>query len=404
MYDYDDVKSIVTDKWDYEVNENGLEVTEDRDIARIIIRIDKLVEKFDLNDVSFEVSSNQECSVGEKIYQKLNFGYTGGLSCKSKIVNQFFKEYLSIRDCRRGDFDSARAFSPNMTVYIQWMDDVEKSMETFDKMNSLSQIDSLGSYKVSYNDLENRIYKCFSDLGDKINGPGFKRIKSRIKKTCDKNYRSMLSYIDRLFENRSRLLVVRLDLKYKKDYNDARRKIISNSGFSSQEIDEFENVKSDMERLLANRRHNKIFDGLLGYIWKLEYGVLTRYHYHVMFFFNSSTKRADKLIGKSIGEYWSNEITQGRGTYFNVNASHNNYKFNVRGQIHYTDEDAREGLRHLAGYFSKADYFMRLKLPKRLRGHQKVNYRTMGKGQIQAPVPSKGGRPRKLSKQPSSCM
>lgn len=382
MCDYDGIASIFIESLDCEISDDGVEVSEDRDIAKVLVKIDKMVDRFDLNDIYFVGRCGMKCSEGEKAYKKLTFGDSAVLSFKCKTVNKFFSVYLSVRDYRKRDLFAVKAFSPNITAYLKWMDDVEKAIENFDKLN--------------YTDFENRIRKCFLTLSDKLNDLKFKIIKLKAKKACDKNYRSMLSYIDRLFENRSRLLVVRVDLKYKKNHNDSVRRSMSEYGISGRGIDEFESVKSDMERLLANRRHNKIFDGLLGYVWKLEYGVLTRYHYHVVFFFNSSTKRADKLIGKNIGEYWSNEITQGRGAYFNVNSSSNYYKFDVRGQVHYTDVDAREGLRRIASYFSKADYFMRLELPKRLRGDIKVNYRTMGKGQIQARDSSKGGRPRKL--------
>ena len=203
----------------------------------------------------------------------------------------------------------------------------------------------------------------------------------------------MLAYIDRIFKKHSRILVIRVDLSYKAEYSTSAQK--PNAG--SNEISaEFEQVKSDIEHLLNNRRHNKIFKDLLGYIWKLEYGVLRGYHYHVIFFFDNAKRSQDIVIGKSIGVYWENVITQGRGTYYNVNGSSHYYKNDARGVIHYTDTSPRKGLEDIAKYFSKADYFMRLELPKQYQRGRNSLYRPMGKGQIKIASGSKRGRPRTI--------
>ncbi|SFG24381.1 YagK/YfjJ domain-containing protein [Neptunomonas qingdaonensis] len=398
MCGYEELDCMLDDKWNYEINEDKLEVTDDRDIGRVLVKIDKMINKFDIGDVYFVGLSGRKCGEGKKIYRKLNIGYPDKLSLTSKVVDQFFRYFMSVRDYKRRGLLTVRAFSPNITAYMQWMDDVDRSIEAYDKVNKLNSVNCGESSDRDYTDLENRIYKCFMRLSDKINSPSFKKLKLKVKKTCDKNYRSMLSYIDKLFEKRSRLLVVRVDLSYKRKYNDAMKKSILNNKDVGLEADEFEKVKSDMERLLRNRRNNTIFNGLLGYIWKLEYGVLRRYHFHVLFFFNSSTRCRDATIGENIGEYWSNEITEGRGAYFNVNGSSSHYQNDARGQVHCTDGNARNGLRHIASYFSKADYFMRLELPKRFKGRKKINYRTMGKGQLQESVSNLGGRPRELGK------
>jgi hypothetical protein len=232
-----------------------------------------------------------------------------------------------------------------------------------------------------------------AQLSDKINDPRFKKLKLKIKKSCYKNYKSMLSYIDRIFQKHSRVLVIRVDLSYKAEYSTSAQKPNAEGNEISAE---FEQVKSDIDRLLSNRRHNKIFKDLLGYIWKLEYGVLRGYHYHVIFFFDNAKRSQDIVIGKSIGAYWENVITQGRGTYYNVNGSNLHYNNDARGVVHHADTRARKGLEDIAKYFSKADYFMRLVLPKQYQRGRKSLYRTMGKGQIKIAPGSKRGRPRTI--------
>jgi hypothetical protein len=389
MFDYDEIDDTVYDKWGYETYDDTVVVTEDRDISKNLTSVDKLIESFALDDVFFAQQEGKRKSEGEKLFGKVVYGDPKHVVFKSKLVEKFFKHFLAIRDYKSRGLLRVRTFSPNITAYIQWMDDVEQSIDTFEKVNALYGVD----HNPDYRNLENRVYQCFEKLSDKINDPRFKKLKLKINKSCYKNYKSMLSYIDRVFEKCSRLLLVRVDLSYKAEYSTSAQKPNAESNEISAE---FEQVKSDIERLLNNRRHNKIFKDLIGYIWKLEYGVLRGYHYHVIFFFDNAKRSQDIVIGKSIGEYWQNVITQGRGTYYNVNGSNLHYSNDVRGVVHHADTRARKGIEDIAKYFSKADYFMRLELPKQYQIGRKSLYRTMGKGQIKIAPGSKRGRPRTI--------
>lgn len=386
MFNYDEMDKIADDKWGGEVIDDTVCVTENIDISRILSKVDKAVKAFRLRDFTLEASKGRNDDVGEQIYNKINFGDQKEITIKNKTVKVFFDCYLSIRGYRKRGLLKVRAFSPHITAYLQWMDDIEQSVVSFDKIRSIH------GETVSYNDLEHRIYKCFERLSEKLSEPKFQKLILKSKHTADKNYRSMLSYIDKLFNKRSRLLVVRVDLSYKAEIADIRRR----ERFTMAEhVSEFEQVKADLERLLRNRRHNKIFRGLLGYIWKLEHGVLRGYHYHVVFFFDGAIRRGDISIGKQIGDHWNENITQGRGEYFNVNGSKCRYKNDIRGGINDSDTEAKQGLVYLAKYFSKPDYFMRLELPKKYQHGSKQLYRTLGKGQIPLRKGKKPGRPRK---------
>jgi hypothetical protein len=72
-------------------------------------------------------------------------------------------------------------------------------------------------------------------------------------------------------------------------------------------------VKANFYQLLSNKRHNAIFDDLVGYVWKLEYGDLKGYYYHLILFFKGSEVKCDFKKGREIGEYWRDVITKGRG-------------------------------------------------------------------------------------------
>ncbi|WP_415887580.1 inovirus-type Gp2 protein [Neptuniibacter sp. QD37_6] len=284
MFDYEEIDKIVDDKWGYEVIDDKVYVTEDRDISRILLRVDKAVRNFRLSDYTLNLNKSSKRNFGELIFKKIYFGDKKEIKTSNKQIKCFFDCYLSMRGFKKRGLFKVRAHSPHITAYLQWMDDIERSVVSFDKIRSIH------GETVNYNDLEHRIYKCFERLSEKLSEPKFQKLILKSKQTTDKNYRSMLSYIDKLFKKRSRLLVVRVDLSYKAEIADICRRA---SFTMADHVSEFEQVKADLERLLRNRRHNKIFRGLLGYIWKLEHGVLRGYHYHVVFFFDGAIRRGD---------------------------------------------------------------------------------------------------------------
>lgn len=131
---------------------------------------------------------------------------------------------------------------------------------------------------------------------------------SRERSLLRNRQRDFETNIDKLFLIYRRLIVLRLDLYYRPD-----------------EIPKVDSTRAceDFERMLNNRRHNRIFEGMVGYIAKLEYGIQRGFHWHVIFFLDGDVRMptADVYHAKTIGDYWSEFITVGAGSYYNVNAS-----------------------------------------------------------------------------------
>ena len=191
----------------------------------------------------------------------------------------------------------------------------------------------------------------------------------------DKSYKSTVQYVDMLFEKYSRLLVVRLDLGFKK----------------SLDGDEFsvEATKKLLKRFLNAKRSNKIFEDLVGYVWKLEYGELKGYHYHLLIFLNGADAHKDVYRGLRMGEYWI-ELTEGKGIFYLSNLNKN--YFNKRGllgigMISHFQKEKRGNLDRIVRYFFKEDQYMREK--------PKKGSRTFGKGEISLSSKIRVGRPRK---------
>jgi len=173
------------------------------------------------------------------------------------------------------------------------------------------------------------------------------REKLRIQqREADRRYEEYAGYIDALFDKNDRLIVLRLDLGYEKRF----AKNIT-----------LEMALEDIDKLMNNRRNNRLFDHMVGYILKTEFGIDRRIHFHTIFFFNGSRRqgRAHIRLAQEIGEYWCNSITQGEGNYWNCNRQIDEFERRGRcgiGEIHWSDEISQSNLKeHVLAYLCKTD-------------------------------------------------
>ncbi|ARP95251.1 rolling circle replication-associated protein [Bordetella genomosp. 13] len=148
---------------------------------------------------------------------------------------------------------------------------------------------------------------------------------------------------ERLFEKRSRYLVLFLTLNYKAQCRD------------DVTIDD---LRRDRDRLLKNIESNPLLQGIQGYIWKIEEGGKAGLHIHLLLFY-AGDHRADVYIAKRIGHYWETVITGGAGAYWNSNAD--KASFTERGlpvgvgQVNRKDKACRDAIRTIIRYMGKPD-------------------------------------------------
>lgn len=216
----------------------------------------------------------------------------------------------------------------------------------------------------------NRVLRQFRE---EAQSTAHKRQLRNFQRAASKNLKGSLAYVDHLFEHYSRLLVVRIDLSYQKD-------IIRNKTISTAM------TRVHRKRLFKRIHVHPLFENCLGYLWKLEYGQRKGFHYHTCFFFDGSKVRGDIMLARRIGEFWKNEITEGKGLYFNCNAIANNYAHSGIGDIHYTNQEKRCALQKAITYITKVDTAVRLVLPQ--------GARTFGRGECITQKEKKRGRPR----------
>lgn len=194
---------------------------------------------------------------------------------------------------------------------------------------------------------------------------------NKFQRSARKNNSSLVRYINKLFDLHARLLVMRIDFGYR----------LENKHDVTAAM-----VQKHRKMFFANTRMNGLFDAMLGYAWKMEYGLDKGFHYHMLFFFDGSKVREDVSIAKQIGEYWNLSITDGIGVYFNCNRIKNSYKSCGIGMINHHDYALRDGLKNAVLYMTKTDNYIKLVLP--------GNARIFGKGEIAQPKLNKRGRPR----------
>lgn len=216
----------------------------------------------------------------------------------------------------------------------------------------------------------NAFNKCVEGIRSEAGSKEFQARLNRYQRSGNKNKKELDRYVDALFDRYSRLLVLRVDLSYRKEYSDIS----------------LERAVSDRVRLFENARANRLFAEMVGFIWKLEHGQDKGFHFHVMFFYDGSKVRQDWSIVQQIGRYWSEVVTKGKGMYFNCNVDKWRYKRCGIGMIAHDDCQLRGGLRDAVTYLTKADLYMQLKTTRR----------GMGKGHFPG-VKDVRGRPRKAA-------
>ncbi len=199
---------------------------------------------------------------------------------------------------------------------------------------------------------------------------------SELKREAQRNCDELETYIDHIFSHYSKLLVIRVDLAYQKGLDVS-----------------LETLESDLKRFHSNRRHNALFDDMLGYVTKIEYGIDKKLHVHALFFFNGHKHREDITLGKGIGEYWVNTIAaktqsgQSTGIYWNCNHHKAQYAKLGIGDIHCTDSEKRQNLMEAVRYLCK-------KTTQLIKPHHAPMTKLLRRGQCKVLNTPKLGRPR----------
>ena len=169
-----------------------------------------------------------------------------------------------------------------------------------------------------------------------------------------KNKKGLDLYFKSLIENRSRVLIIFIELKYLKDQR------------HNVTIFDFHNHIKKLRRLITTE--DSCFKHKTGYAWALEQGYKDGgFHCHLVLTYDNSKRYSDWYIAKAIGEKWQ-EITKGVGTYHNSNDAETKRTYGKDGKlgigrIHRDNPREVENAFTVAGYLTKSDkYGQKLKV------------------------------------------
>ncbi|KTA74617.1 hypothetical protein VO68_20005 [Aeromonas salmonicida] len=217
-------------------------------------------------------------------------------------------------------------------------------------------------------DINNALYAFLWDFKSQAHR---KRLKN-LKRVESRNQRSISTYVNSLFDQHAKLLVIRLDIGYHEDYYDQLT---------------LDLVTDDRNSYL--REIQRKYSALVGYIWKFEYGVDRRFHIHITFIFNGAVHQQDISLGRALGEAWE-DMPDSNGSYYNCQIRREEYQrwgTDGIGMVHYSDTVKRIKLINALGYLTKLGLQLLAVLP--------AGRRTFGR--METPLPqSRLGRPRLL--------
>lgn len=157
-----------------------------------------------------------------------------------------------------------------------------------------------------------------------------------------------------------RTLVVRIDLGYVSVRRDGK-------GYGAAPVT-FAKARRDRDKFLAKLRKGPDSKYVVGYVWKMEYGIDKGYHFHIAVFFDGQYRCRDIHLANRLGALWKTLATDGLGTFFNCNLRKEKYERSGLGMAHCGDHEKWHNVVEYAiGYLWKADLFLRFRTPGKLR-------------------------------------
>lgn len=176
----------------------------------------------------------------------------------------------------------------------------------------------------------------------------FLKTMDHLRRRCQKNHAGAVKLIDSLFAPDNRILALRGDFTCG-DESHEERGIVSSTTARDAKVLHARLIRFVRERYV-----------LRGYISKFEYGLLTGYHFHVLFLLDGQDHRWDVPILQRIGMHWNYNLTEGRGRFRNCNAQ--SYPQRGVGMIKSDDHVTRLVLlKKVLPYLSKTDFWMLFK-------------------------------------------
>ncbi|WP_280563515.1 inovirus-type Gp2 protein [Chromohalobacter sp. 48-RD10] len=215
------------------------------------------------------------------------------------------------------------------------------------------RLEAFGDYDPD--DQKDKLDSAVAKIRGVMQGEQMKRYLHKMGNAKRGRKRGAKRLIHSLMDKYARLEVVRLDLSYRKG------KYVDIVDF----IGALSDVKKDWGMFRQDMNDGVIAPGVVGYLAKLEYGLLSGFHFHVVVLFDGSRHREDIILAKMLGEYWKNQVVlNSEGRYYNCNRHKHEYRYLGIGTLNYYDNTKKEYLVNMViGYMTKTDYVMASEAP-----------------------------------------
>lgn len=178
------------------------------------------------------------------------------------------------------------------------------------------------------------------------------------------NKRELEHYVNCLINHYSRLLFIRIDLKYAKETS------------HHVSIEDFDYHMSKFRELIGNKK--TCFEHLQGNAWALEQGgVEGGLHCHLLLMYDGSNRQNDGYLAREVGEKWK-MMTGGLGEYYSYHDTKTKQRYGRNGKlgigmIHQNNPIEVENALRTALYLTKPekiDQYLKVKVPSmRTFGH-----------------------------------
>ena len=298
-------------------------------LRTILIAVEAMAREieFDKDSVGFDINTNPrgKVSVTPKAKTETLKYY--------RCLSTFFRNYAHAE---------RRVYSPHVQAVVEALDAVGLQPYAF-------RFGDPGAREVSSGKKHGEIFnEVVAKVGEIVASSVFKeRVRVR-KRNAARNKTRGLAIEQKVFENKSRQLVLMLHFGYQRKHRSAMT---------------FDEIQKHRKKFFNNCRTNKLLRGIVDYIWKLEEGDESGLHLHVLIFYTADSCR-DVYIAQQLGEYWVS-VTDDKGQYWNSNAHkafHEKYGHGIgTGEINWDDDAKREALRENIRYMTKADQFLKMK-------------------------------------------
>ena len=202
--------------------------------------------------------------------------------------------------------------------------------------------------------------------------------------------KSVVAYVDDLFVDYPKILVVRVDL-----------------GYQAEEADKisFEHAHDDIQRFINRRKWHACFKHCIGHVIGRERGTNSikdnggngrGYHFHCFVLFDGQKVKDDVKLAKQIIDYWENRIVNSPRTPANqriktwyCNCNVKDYRYNGIGRVSHSDELKRWHMIFSMIYLAKNSQGLGDDVP--------PGTRALTKGQHKPRGLEKRGRPRLIT-------